>query len=95
LAPVGPAAVTTTSAAADLVAPGEAFVAMSKISSIPLGGETPPIPSLPNAPMTSDPAAAFADGAVIEAVFAAKRPLEPSSGAAASTPPKARIAPAA
>jgi hypothetical protein len=68
---------------------------MSKLFSIPLGGETPPVPSLPKAPMTRDPAAAFTEGALIEVVFAAKPPLAVSRGAAASRPPKARIAPAA
>jgi hypothetical protein len=85
----------TRSAALDLTAPVPDFVEMSKLSLIPEGGETPPIPLLPNAPTTSDPAGAHADGAVIAAVFAAKRPLAASSGAPVSTPPNAAIPPAA
>jgi hypothetical protein len=71
------------------------FVAMSKLSSIPAGGETPPVPSLPKAPMTRDSAAGVTEGARITPVFVAKLPLVARSGAAVSRPPKARTAPAA
>jgi hypothetical protein len=68
---------------------------MSKLSIMPAGGVTPPVPSLPKAPITSDPDGALTDGAVISAVFVLKRPLAASSGAAASRPPKATTPPAA
>jgi hypothetical protein len=71
------------------------FVEMSKLSIIPEGGETPPVPSLPNAPTTSDPADAHTEGAVIAAVFAANRPLAARIGAPVSMPPNAAIPPAA
>jgi hypothetical protein len=70
-------------------------VAMSKLSLMPSGAATSPVPSLPNTPTTSAPASTLTDGAVIDAVFAAKRPLVASTGATVSRPPKARIAPAA
>jgi hypothetical protein len=92
---VAPATEVTRSAALDLTAPGPAFVAMSKLSFIPEGGDTPPVPSLPKAPNRSEPASADTEGAVIAAVFAAKRPLALRNGAAVSTPPKAAIPPAA
>jgi hypothetical protein len=92
---VSPATDVTRSAALDLTAPGPAFVAMSRLSIIPAGGDTPPVPSLPKTPNRSDPACAQTEGALIAAVFAAKRPLAPRSGAAVSIPPNAAIPPAA
>jgi hypothetical protein len=68
---------------------------MSRLSIIPEGGDTPPVPSLPKAPIRSDPASAQTEGAVMAVVFAAKRPLAPRNGAAVSIPPKAAIPPAA
>jgi hypothetical protein len=95
LAPVAPAIDVTRSAAPDLAAPVPAFVAMSKLSIIPAGGDTPPVPSLPNAPTKSEPASAHNEGAVIAVVFAANRPLAARNGAAVSMPPNAAIPPAA
>jgi hypothetical protein len=85
----------TRSAAPDLTAPGPAFVAMSRLSIIPEGGDTPPVPSLPKAPIKRDPASAHTEGALMAAVFAAKRPLAPRNGAAVSIPPNAAIPPVA
>jgi hypothetical protein len=92
---VSPAIDVTRSAAPDLTAPGPAFDAMSRLSIIPEGGDTPPVPSLPKAPTRSDPAPAHTEGPVMAAVFAAKRPLAARNGAAVSIPPKAAIPPAA
>jgi hypothetical protein len=77
----------TRSALADLTAPEPAFEQMSKLSSIPAGGETPPVPSLPKALITSEPSPAVTEGALIDAVWAAKRPLAASRGAVESSPP--------
>jgi hypothetical protein len=85
----------TKSAALDLTAPEPDLVEMSKLSLIPEGGDTPPVPLLPKAPTTSDPAGAHTEGAVMAAVFAAKRPLAARSGAPVSMPPNAAMPPAA
>ena len=95
LAPVAPATVVTRSAADDRAAPVPAFVAMSKLSIMPAGGVTPPVPSLPKAPIRSEPAAAFTEGAVNNVVLGVKRPLAASKGAAVSRPPNAITPPAA
>jgi hypothetical protein len=94
--PDAPALACIMSAPAEFTALEVALVETSYCSTIELGGEVLPLPSLPKTATTAAPVTLVVrDGAEIHCVLSLNRPLCALTGADASTPAYARIAPAA